>query len=212
MKIAVIGAAGKAGSRITEEAQNRGHQVTAIVRHPENLKDPSIPYIKKDLFDLTRDDLTAFDVVVNAFATPPDKGELYIKAERQLSHLLENAPGTRLIIVGGAGSLFVDDEKKIRLIDTPDFPEAFKSVAVPMTASLEELQASENLNWTFLSPSAIFALGQRTGHYKTGKDNLLVNSDGKSYVSYEDYAAALVDEIEQPKHVNGRFTVVSEEN
>jgi putative NADH-flavin reductase len=212
MNIAIIGAAGKAGSRIAQEAIRRGHQVTAIVRHPDQLTDSTLHFIQKDLFDLTRDDLATFDVVVNAFSAPFGKEDLHVTAGRKLIELLTGISKTRLIIVGGAGSLFVDKDMKKRVIDTPDFPDIFKATASNQAKNLEDLQKTTDLNWTFLSPSAIFALGKRTGHYKTGKDHLLVNSEGKSYVSYEDYAAAVIDEIETPKHVNERFTVVSEEN
>jgi putative NADH-flavin reductase len=212
MNIAIIGAAGKAGSCIAQEAIRRGHQVTAIVRHPDKLTDPNLHFIQKDLFDLTRDDLTTFDVVINAFSAPFGKEELHVKAGRKLIKLLTGISQTRLIIVGGAGSLFVDKDKKIRVIDTPDFPDIFKATASNQAKNLEDLQNTTNLNWTFLSPSAIFALGKRTGHYKTGKDHLLINTSGKSFVSYEDYAAAVIDEVEAPKHIKERFTVVSEEN
>lgn len=212
MNIAIIGAAGKAGSRILEEAKKRGHQVTAIVRNPEKLADPDLAFIQKDLFDLTREDLASFDVVVNAFSAPQDKENLHVEAGRKLIQLLSGVKGTRLIVVGGAGSLYVDEAKTLRVVDTPDFPKIFFATASNQAKNLDELKATTALNWTFVSPSALFALGKRTGHYKTGKDHLLTNSEGKSYVSYEDYAAAVVDEIEKPEHFNERFTVVSEEN
>jgi putative NADH-flavin reductase len=210
MKIAIIGAAGKAGSRILKEALNRGHNVTAIVRHPEKMDDPAVSCLKKDVFDLTTEDLTPFDVVVNAISAPPGKEYLYVDAGRNLIRILSGADRTRLIVVGGAGSLYVDEAEKTRVVDTPDFPEQFLATASNQAKNLEDLKQSEHLNWTFLSPSALFVLGKRTGHFTTGRNRLLVNSEGKSYVSYEDYAAALVDEIEKPKHLNERFTVVSE--
>lgn len=212
MKIAVIGAAGKAGSAIIQEAKQRNHQVTAIVRHPEKLKERNIAVLKKDLFDLTREDLADFDVVVNAFSASAQQAELHVKAGRKLIQLLSGLTNTRLIVVGGAGSLFVDADKKVPLVDTPEFPEAFRSIATNQAKNLQDLYKTSKLNWTFLSPSAVFAIGKRTGHYTTGDDHLLVNRKGKSYVSYADYAAALVDEIERPKHQNKRFTVVSEED
>lgn len=210
MKIAIIGAAGKAGSRILKEARKRGHEVTAIVRHPEKIAMPDVPCLKKSILDLTSADLTSFDVVVNAISAPPGKESLHVEAGRHLIRILTGAEQTRLIVVGGAGSLYVDEAEKIRLIDTPEFPKQFLATASNQAKNLEDLQASEHLNWTFLSPSALFALGKRTGHYKTGQDRLLTNSQGESYVSYEDYAAALIDEIENPRHLNERFTVASE--
>lgn len=210
MNIAIIGAAGKAGSRILKEAVSRGQQVTAIVRYPEKLEHSGILCIKKDIFDLTSADLAPFDVVVNAFAAPLGKEELHVEAGRVLIRALSGSNHTRLIVVGGAGSLYVDEAETTRVVDTPDFPKPFFATASNQAKNLQDLLHSRDLTWTFISPSALFALGKRTGHYRTGKDRLLVNSEGKSYVSYEDYAAAVVDEIEKPEHINERFTVVSE--
>lgn len=210
MNIAVIGAAGKAGSRIVREAQHRGHQVTAIVRHPEKLEDPEVSVIRKDILDLTAGDLTPFDVVVNAVAAPAEDASFHIRAGRHLIDILKGASSPRLIVVGGAGSLYADKAETTQLFQTPEFPKQFYAAASNQAKSLEELKKSGLANWTFLSPSMIFAVGRRTGNYRTGQDHLLVNAEGKSYVSYEDYAAALVDEIEEPHHLNQRFTVVSE--
>ena len=111
----------------------------------------------------------------------------------------------------GVGSLYVDKDKTIQLVDTPEFPDIFKPTAKGQGRNLLELQASKGITWTFISPSAYFdSEGPRTGSYQKGKDHLLVNSKGKSYVSYSDYAKAVVDEIEHPQHINERFTVVSE--
>ncbi|WP_010632366.1 NAD(P)-dependent oxidoreductase [Sporolactobacillus vineae] len=209
MKIAVIGAAGKAGSRIVREAQHRGHEVTAIVRHPEKLADLKVPAIQKDILDLTAGDLTRFDVVVNAVSAPAGDESFHVRAGRHLISILKGT-ATRLIVVGGAGSLYTDEAQTVQLIQSPDFPKQFYATASNQAKNLEDLENSEQVNWTFLSPSMIFAVGRRTGKYTTGHDRLLVNAEGKSYVSYEDYAAALVDEIEKPHHLNERFTVVSE--
>lgn len=208
--IAVIGATGKAGSNIVKEAVDRGHQVTAIVRNASKLNHSDVSVIEKDLFDLTAEDLKVFDVVVNAFAAPFGQEHLHIDAGNILIEAMKNAPNTKLIVVGGAGSLFVDEEKTLRVMDTPDFPDFVLPTASNQGKNLEILQSTNGINWTFISPSANFALGQRTGSYRAGKDILLTNSKGESYVSYEDYAVAVVDEIENPKHLNERFTVVSE--
>ena len=211
MKIGIIGASGKAGSLILKEAVSRGHEATAIVRDAEKITNSNIPVVEKDVFHLETDDLAQFDVVVNAFGVPPEKAEQHVEAGRTLIKALKDAPHTRLIVVGGAGSLFVDEARTTRLIETPEFPDAFKAIASNQGQNLADLEASEGIQWTFISPAAFFdAEGRRTGHYQTGEDGITVNKKGKSYVSYADYAIALVDEIENPKHINKRFTVVSE--
>ncbi|NWQ42832.1 NAD(P)H-binding protein [Bacillus sp. EB106-08-02-XG196] len=115
------------------------------------------------------------------------------------------------MVVGGAGSLFVDENKTVRVIDTPEFPDMFKPTAQGQARNLQELQETSDLTWTFISPSAIFnPEGKRTGSYQSGKDHLLVNSKNEGYISYADFAIAVVDEVENPKHLNERFTVVGE--
>lgn len=210
MKIAIVGASGKAGSRIAQEALDRGHEVTAIVRDAAKVVNSKEIVIEKDVFALTAEDLKGYDVVVNAFGAPFGQEHLHVDAGNVLIEALKDAPGTRLIVVGGAGSLYVDEAKTLKVVDTPDFPDFIKPTATNQGKNLEILQGSDKLSWTFVSPSANFAIGKRTGAYVKGKDNLLVNSKGESYVSYEDYAIAIVDEIEQPQHIRERFTVVSE--
>lgn len=210
MNIAVVGASGKAGSLIVDEAVNRGQQVTAIVRNASKLKDQSIPVIEKDVNELTKEDLQAFDVVVNTFGAPLGEEQAHVDAGHTLIEALKGTK-TRLIVVGGAGSLFTDESKSTRVIDTPDFPDIFKPTANGQGRNLQELQETNDLKWTFMSPSAVFdAEGKRTGSYQAGNDVLLVNSQGESYISYADFAIAVVDEIENAKHVNKRFTVVGE--
>ncbi|GAA3410473.1 NAD(P)-dependent oxidoreductase [Paenibacillus hodogayensis] len=211
MNIAIIGASGKAGKRIAKEAADRGHTVTALVRDAGKLGELGIPAVEKDIFQLQSEDLRPYDVIVNAFGTAPGQEHLHGEAGRSLIAALQGAPNTRLIVVGGAGSLFVDEAETIRLLDTTEFPKAYYAVASNQTKNLEDLQRSEGINWTFLSPSAFFDPdGKRTGTYRKGGNRLLVNAQGNSYVSYADYAIALVDEIEKPQHANERFTVVSE--
>ncbi|WP_079911252.1 NAD(P)-dependent oxidoreductase [Paenibacillus sp. 32352] len=211
MKIAVIGAAGKAGSLIVKEAVSRGHQVTAIVRNASKLQDNSIAVMEKDVFQLTSEDLKGFDVVVNSFGAPAGQEHLHVEAGRALIESLKGVPQTRLIVVGGAGSLFVDEQQTVRLLDTPEFPKEYFATASNQGKNLEDLQQSTGIQWTFISPSAFFnPEGRRTGAYQKGKDNLLVNSQGHSHISYADYAIAVVDEIEKPQHINERFTVVGE--
>lgn len=207
MKIAVIGATGKAGQKIVEEAVQRGHEVTAIVRSAAKVTE-AIPVIEKDVFDVTQEDVKGFDVVVNAFGAPAGQEDLHVKAGRHLISIFQGI-STKLVVVGGAGSLFVDPEKKVRVMDTPDFPAMYLATAQNQGQNLQDLQQS-SITWTFISPSAFFdPEGPRTGHYTAGVDHLLVNDAGESYVSYADYAVAVVDELENPQHVNSRFTVTS---
>lgn len=212
MKIGIIGATGKQGNLVLKEAVRRGHMVTAIIRNPSKLTDKGVDILEKDILNLTAHDLKKFDAVVNAFRAPFGQEHLHVEAGRILIEAMKGAPDTRLIVVGGAGSLFVDENKTTKLLDTPEFPKEVYPTAFNQGKNLEDLQNSKGIKWTFISPSAFFnAAGKRTGAYKTGKDNLMVNSKGNSYVSYADFAIALVDEIEKPQHIDERFTVVSEE-
>lgn len=211
MKIGIIGASGKAGSFILTEAVERGHEVTAIVRNAEKVKNRNVAVLEKDIFDLKAEDVKEFDVVVNAFGGVHGQEHLHVDAGKILIEAMKGAPLTRLIVVGGAGSLFVDEAKTIRLMNTPDFPKEYFATASNQGRNLEDLQAATGIQWTFISPAAFFnPEGKRTGSYQKGKDNLIVNAAGQSYVSYADYAIAVLDEIENPEHTNERFTVVSE--
>lgn len=210
MKIGIIGATGKAGNLILKEAVERGHQVTAIVRDATKLEDKSVEVLERSIFDLKSDDVKQFDVVVNAFGAPLGEEQAHVDAGHSLIEALKGTDA-RAIIVGGAGSLYVDENKTVKVVDTPDFPDMFKPTATGQGRNLQELQETTGISWTFISPSALFnPEGKRTGSYQAGKDNLLVNSKGESYISYADYAIAVLDEIENPKHKNERFTVVSE--
>ena len=211
MKIGIIGASGKAGSLILKEALTRGHEVTAIVRDEARVQIQGASVLEKDIFDLKAEDIKEFDVVVNAFGAAPGKEHLHVDAGKILIEAMKGAPQTKLIVVGGAGSLFVDEAKTIRVLDTPEFPKEYLATAFNQSKNLGDLQNATDIQWTFISPSAFFdPQGNRTGRYKLGKDNLLVNSKGESYVSYADFALAVLDEIENPQHINQRFTVVSE--
>lgn len=211
MKIGIIGASGKAGREIMKEALSRGHDVTAIVRDASKLEGANAKVVQKDIFELKAQDVSGFDAVVNAFGAPLGQEYLHVEAGRSLIKAFQGAPDTRLIVVGGAGSLFADEAQSVRVADTPDFPDFVKPTADNQARNLQQLQESTGIQWTFVSPSAFFnPEAKRTGTYKTGKDNLLFNSKGESHVGYADYAIAIVDEIERPKHPNERFTVVSE--
>lgn len=210
MQIGIIGATGKAGNLILKEAQARGHKVTAIVRDGSRITDSSVNIVEKNVLDLTDADLQGFDVVVNTFGAAPGQETQYIEVGRVLINALKGAD-TRLIVVGGAGSLFVDEAKTTRLMETPDFPKEYYPTAFHAGENLKDLENSSDVKWTYLSPAAFFnPNGQRTGSYQEGKDHVIVNSSGQSYVSYEDYAIAVLDEIELPKHLNERYTVISE--
>ncbi|MFB9760860.1 NAD(P)-dependent oxidoreductase [Ectobacillus funiculus] len=211
MKIGIIGASGKAGSLILKEAVSRGHEVTAIVRDAAKVKIQNVAALEKNIFDLKTEDIKNFDIIVNAFNAPFGEEHLHVEAGKVLIEALKDAPQTRLIVVGGAGSLFVDEAKTVRKFDTPDFPEAYLATAKNMGKNLEELQNTSGVQWTYISPAGFFdAEGKRTGIYQKGGDQLIFNSKGQSYISYADYAIAVLDEIENPQHINERFTVVGE--
>ena len=211
MKIAVIGANGKAGSLIVKEALERGHEITAVVRDGSKISDMHVKILEKDLFDLTYEDLKENDVVIDAFAVwAEDQLYQHKTSLAYLSDILAEKP-IRLLVVGGAGSLYVDPEHKLRLMNTPDFPAMFKPLASNMAEAFDALRTRKDVNWTYLSPSADFsAEGVRTGKYKAGGEELMTNSKGLSTISYADYAIAMLDEAELPKHIQERFTVVSE--
>lgn len=209
MKIAVICANGKAGQLITEEAVNRGLDVTAVVRG-EN-KSAAKNVIVKDLFDLTADDLKGFDAVVDAFgAWTPDTLPQHGTTLKHLCDIL-GGTDTRLLIVGGAGSLYVDPEHTVQVMDGPDFPEMFKPLASAMGTALGELRKRNDVKWTYISPAGDFrADGERTGKYILGGEELVLNSKGESVISYADYAIAMVDEIVSGNNIRKRISVVSE--
>jgi len=209
MRIAVVAANGKAGKRIVEEAVNRGMDVTAIVRG-EN-KTVAKKAVVKDLFDLTSEDLGGFDVVVDAFGNwTPEAINLIPAATVHMAKVLTGS-NTRLLVVGGAGSLYVDPEHTKTVVDVTPFPEAATPVVNGHGKALEELRKFGNVNWTYVSPAGDFqADGERTGKYILGGEELVLNSKGESVISYADYAIAMVDEIESGKHIKERISVVSE--
>ncbi|HEY2493261.1 MAG TPA: NAD(P)-dependent oxidoreductase [Paenibacillus sp.] len=211
MNIGIIGATGKAGSLIVKEAKSRGHKVTAIVRDANKLADQEIAVVEKDIFKLNSEDLQSLDVVVNAFGAPAGQEHLHVEAGKVLIEAAKGSPKTRLVVVGGAGSLYVDEAQTTRLVDTPEFPVEYAATANNQAKNLEDLQNSKGIDWTFISPAAFFNPdGKRTGSYQKGQDNLIVNAKGDSYIGYADYAIAVLDEIENSQHHNERFTVVSE--
>ena len=207
MKIAVICANGKAGKLIVQEALSRGQDVTAVVRR-EN-KSQAAQVIQKDLFQLTAEDLKDFDVVIDAFgAWAEDTLPLHSTSLKHLCDLLSGTD-TRLLVVGGAGSLYVNPEHTLQVLDGPDFPDLFKPLASNMGKALEELRQRKDVKWTYLSPAGNFqAEGERTGSYLLGGEELTLNSRGESIISYADYAIAMVDEALQGGHNQQRISVV----
>lgn len=207
MKIAVICANGKAGRLIVKEAMDRNLDVTVVVRG-EN-KSAAGKVIAKDLFDLTAADLKGFDAVVDAFgAWTPETLEQH---STTLKHLCDTLSGTdtRLLVVGGAGSLYVNPDHTATVSDGPDFPEMFKPLAVAMAKALGELRQRKDVKWTYISPAGDFqAEGERTGEYILGGEELTLNSKGESVISYADYAIAMVDEIVGGSHIQERISVV----
>lgn len=200
MKIALIGATGNAGSRILDELVRRGHEVTAIARHPEKVAPrDGVTAAKGDVEDAAGlvPLLRGHDAVVSA-----------LKFEglnaRSLIDAVKCSGALRFLVVGGAGSLEAEPGKQI--VDAPDFPEQYKAESLAARDFLNALRAEGELDWTFFSPSAEFAPGERTGEFRLGTDQLLVGADGHSAISMEDGAIALVDEIETPRHSRARFT------
>ncbi len=207
MKIAVICANGKAGRLIVMEAVERNLDVTAVVRG-EN-KSAAGKTIVKDLFNLTADDLRDFDVVVDAFGAWT--ADTVRQIPQAVVHLCDVLSGTdtRLLVVGGAGSLYVNREHTLTVADGPDFPDAFKPLAAAHDQALRELRGRNDVRWTYISPAGDFqAEGERTGEYILGGEELTLNSMGESVISYADYAIAMVDEIADGNHIRERISVV----
>src|ERR1700680_1915054 len=201
MKIALIGATGSVGTRLISELRRRGHQVTAIARHPEKRDrqdgvNPVVGAVQSE--NALAAVLAGHEVAIHSvkfLSTDPAKVVAATKA----------AKVPRLLVVGGARSLEV--APGLTLVNSPDFPPEYKPETLAGVKFLDVLRQEEELDWTFLSPSYLFAPGERTGKFRLGKDELLVGADGQSRISTEDFAIALVDELEQPKHSRERFTV-----
>lgn len=201
MKVALIGVGGRVGSRLLTELLARGHSVTGIERHPE--KSGARPGVTVKQGDATEPEslaplIAGHDAVMSAARFQSSDAAALLAA-------VKKARVKRLLVVGGAGSLDVTPGKP--LMDTRDFPEAYKPEALAGGKFLDALRGERGVDWTFLSPSAEFAPGERTGKFRLGGDALLVDAEGKSRISIEDFAIALVDELEHPQHSRQRFTV-----
>ena len=210
MKIALIGATGFVGSAILREALNRGHEVTAIVRDPEKLKPhPKLHPQKGDVYkeeEVARL-LTGRDAVISAFNpgwANPDIYNQQIKGTRAIINGVKKAGIKRLLFVGGAGSLEI--QPGVQSVDLREFPAEYKQGALATREALNMLRQETGLEWSFLSPSADISPGQRTGTFRLGTDQLLRDANGQSRISTEDYAMAMIDEVEKPTHIRQRFT------
>ena len=209
MKIAVVAANGRVAGKVITEALNRGFDVTAFGRKENNTD--AKQYVQKDLFDITSEDLKGVDAVVDAFGAWTE--DTLPQHSTSLKHLCDALSGTdtRLLIVGGAGSLYVNPEHTACVADGPDFPDAFKPLAAAMAKALGELRERKDVKWTYISPAGDFqADGERSGKYILGGEELVLNSRNESIISYADYAIAMVDEIEKGGHIQQRISVVRE--
>ena len=207
MNILVIGANGNAGRRIVEKALKAGHQVTGVVRREGAIE--GIPTIVKDALQLTKQELTQFDVVVNATsAFTPDTYHLPADLTLLLVKALANT-NTRLIAIGGAGSLYVDEDHTVQLNDTPEFPPEFLVRSKTHANSDDILRKFSNVDWTMFTPPPILdAEGPESNDYVLGNENVILNKEGKPYISYATFAQILVDEINNHKFGRQRFTAV----
>lgn len=207
MKVAVVCSNGKVGKLVVAEALAAGFEVTGFARG-EN-KSEAKNFVQKDISTLTKEDFAGFDVVVDAFGAwveneLPNHG-------KSLAHLCDLLSGTktRLAIVGGAGSLYVNKEHTVRVMDTPDFPDMFKPLANAMGKALDDLRKRTDVQWTYISPAGDFQPdAPKTGSWIWGGEELTLNSKGESIISYADYAAALVEEIRNGKNIQKRISLV----
>ena len=209
MKVAIIGANGKSGSNLVQEALKQGYDVTAIVLNKE-YKNSDIRVVYKDVLELTKADLAGFDAVISAFAAwTLEAFPLHKKVAKHLADALSGTK-TRLLVIGGAGTLYVDD-KGTMAMDTPGFPPEYMGVAKATAESFFELKTKSDVLWTYVSPAGEYDdQGARTGKYVLGGDNMILNSQNESYISYADLALAVIDELKNRAFVQKRFTAVGE--
>jgi len=211
MKIALIGATGFVGTALLKEALERGHQVTAVVRHPEKLpRHANLTGRATDARDpaQVKAAVAGQDAVISAYNPgwkDPDIYEQHLRASRAILEGARQAGVKRVIVIGGAGSLEV--APGVQLVDTPQFPAEWKAGALAAREAHREILRERELEWTFVSPPAFLEPGQRTGKYRTGGDQLLMSGDAQAKISVADLAVAVLDELEKPRHVRKRFTV-----
>lgn len=210
MKIALIGASGFIGSALLTEALSRGHHVTALVTRPERVApQENLIIIKSDVLntDALAEQLRGVDAVISAFSghAQDDVYGYYIKGFNSILAATQQASVPQLLVVGGAATLEIAPGK--RLLDTPEFPAEYRATAEGAQTALETLRAQTAQTWTFLSPAAEIFPGERSGNFRLGGDTLLTDSEGNSRISVQDYAIAMIDELENPRHTNQRFCV-----
>ncbi|MFZ6800985.1 NAD(P)-dependent oxidoreductase [Undibacterium sp. Di24W] len=210
MNVALIGASGFIGSALLQELLSRGHQVTALVGHPEKLSaHTALRALASDVQNLNQltQQLSGFDAVISAFSghAQSDTYAYYLAGIKNIIAAAKSCNSLRLLVVGGAGSLEV--APGIQAIDTPSFPAEYKATAEGARQALYLLREEQKLNWTMLSPAAVIAPGVRTGQFRLGQDQMLFDADGKSHISVEDYALAMIDELEQAQFSKQRFSV-----
>jgi uncharacterized protein len=214
MKVALIGASGFVGTAVLGELIRRGHQGTAIVRNPENVKkEENVTSVKADVLVANEVEkaVKGHDAVIstyNAGWSNPNLYNEFLKGSKAIQEGVKKSGVKRLIVSGGAGSLYISEG--LQLVDTPQFPAAFKQGSLAARDYLNIIKNEQELDWTYLSPAIQMnpgTSGERKGHYRTGLDSPVFDENGKSVISVEDLAFAIVDELEKPKHIHQRFTV-----
>ncbi|MGB4073888.1 NAD(P)-dependent oxidoreductase [Pseudomonas sp.] len=211
MKLALIGASGFVGAAVLQEALNRGHRVSGIVRHPQHLpQHPALTALAGDAYnaDALAAQLKGHDAVIHAFNPGWGTADIrahFIQGSQAIIAASKQANVQRLLVVGGAGSLYV--APNLQLIDTPDFPAEYKEGAEGARQTLNLLQTETALDWSFISPPALLQPGARSGQFRLGGDQLLMNGDAPASITVADLAVAIIDELERPQHLRQRFTV-----
>jgi putative NADH-flavin reductase len=205
MKVVLYGATGNAGSRILNELKARGHSVTAVARNTSKIP-PGVQVVQDDLSNVNRiaEIIRGADAVVSAYGPPPDDTDRLVGVTERQIEAVRKAGNVRLVVVGGAGSLEV--APGVTLLASGHLPQAWVPIATSHEKALRLLEASD-INWTYFSPAAFFEPGERTGKFRLGNRNLVADDKGQSRISLEDYAIALVDELEAPKHQRAQFTI-----
>ncbi|HEY2860346.1 MAG TPA: NAD(P)-dependent oxidoreductase [Terracidiphilus sp.] len=205
MKVVLYGATGNSGSRILRELTFRGHDVTAVARNAGKIP-AGVRSVSDDLSNADRiaEIVIGSDAVVSAYMPPPDDTDQLVTVTQRLIDGVKKANGPRLIVVGGAASLEV--APGVTLLSSGHLPKEWEPIATSHAKALEVLKASD-INWTYFSPAGFFEPGERTGKFRLGKDQLVTDDRGNSRISFEDYAVALVDELEKPAHERARFTI-----
>jgi hypothetical protein len=207
MKVALYGATGRAGSRILQELVRRGHQVIAVLREGQPPASPEgVTWVTGDLSKASSicETIRGADAVVSAYAPPGNATDELVGVCKRLADGVAESGVARLLVVGGAGVLRV--APGMTLLESGKLPTEWKPIARSHASALATLEQT-SIDWTYLAPAAMFEPGERTGHYRVSQDALLTNEAGESRISMEDYAIALVDELEQKKHQRARFAV-----